>query len=151
MVVDYIITSNVDKAIEHYLNTVFNSESDKTYQETFRALPKETKRMLVYNILKTQAETLRESIKACESTTLPGFGTFKYREGKKRVQVVKDKLAQQYGYLTYADIEDDVIKDKIKDKVNVMKHDVLKAEHIERIKLGRSYANAKVYTQLRKN
>jgi len=150
MVVDYIITSNADKAIEQFKNTKFNLASDREYQKVFLTLPRNIQRILIYNILKTQAEVLRENIKAYRSTTLMGFGTFKYREGKKRAEVMRDKLAQEHGYLTFAEVNDTEIREKIINAINNVKRNVFINEHIERVKTGKSYGNAKVYTSFRK-
>lgn len=149
MVIDFVITSNCDKAIEAYRNMKFQLNSDKAYQKHFLSLSKKEQRELMYNILLVQAETTRENIKACKSTTIAGFGTFKYREGKARAIVFRDKLAQQYGFDAFRDVENEALRTIIINKVDAIKRDVLIDEHIDRIKLGRSYNNAKVYTDFK--
>jgi len=146
MVVDFIITSNCDKAIEAYSKMTFTIKGDIEYQKHFLSLTRKEQREIMYNILATQAETVRENIKAGVSTTINGFGTFKYREGKARATVFRDKVAQQYGYDSFRDVENEVLRTKIINKVDAMKREIFIDEHIERVKLGRSYSNAKVYT-----
>lgn len=146
MVVDFIITSNCDKAIEAYRKMTFQIASDKEYQKFFFTLDKKQQREIMYHMLITQAEVVRANINECKSTTINGFGTFKYREGKRRASVFKDQLANQYGFGKFKDIENEALRTKIINKVNVIKRDVFIKEHIEKVKLGRSYNNAKVYT-----
>lgn len=147
---DYIITSDADKAIEQFKNTVFVSTKDKEYQKMFFTLPKTVQRQLVYNIVRAQAETLDENIKAYRSTTLVGFGTFKYREGKRRAWIMRDRLAQKNGYLTYGEITDKDIYESIGKEVDSIKTKVLIDEHIDKVKSGRSFKEAKVFTSFRK-
>lgn len=146
MVVDFVITSNCDKAIAAYSKMKFTISSDKQYQAHFLSLTRDEQREIMYNILISQAEVVKDNIKACRSTPITGFGTFTYREGKARAIVFKDKLSKQYGFDSFKDIENEALRTKIVNQVDTMKRDIFISEHIERIKLGRSYANAKVYT-----
>ena len=146
MVVDFIITSNCDKAIEAYSKMKFNLSTDKEYQKYFLTLSRKEQREIMYNILIAQAEITRENIKACKSTTITGFGTFKYYEGKARASVYRDKLAIEYGYLSFRDVEDIALRTKIINRVNEIKKENFISEHTDRIKSGRSYSKAKVYT-----
>lgn len=151
MVIDYIITSNCDKAIKQYLETTFCNVSDKEYQAMFRTLTKEEQRQIMYSILRVQAETINENIKACKTISLAGFGTFKYREGKKRATAIRDEHANQYGYAKFRDIENDALRNKIINTVEVIKRDVFIGEHKDKIKNGQSYHSAKVYTSFKRN
>lgn len=146
MSMDYIITSNCDKAIKLYLNAKFTTSSDKEYQQLFATLPHNIQRELMYNILKTQANVIKESIKTCNTITLVGFGTFEYREGKRRADVFRDKLAMDFGYPSFSDVEDNKIRDIIISKVNDIKRNVLLPEQIKKVKEGKLYKVAKAYT-----
>jgi hypothetical protein len=146
MIVDFIITSNCNKAIDAYRKMKFTISSDKQYQAHFLSLTLKEQQEIMYNMLLVQAEVTRDNIKACKSTTIAGFGTFKYREGKARATVFRDKLANQYGFLSFRDVDNEALRTKIINKVNVIKREIFTSEHIERIKLGRSYSNTKVYT-----
>jgi len=146
MIVDFIITSNCDKAIEAYRKMTFTINSDKEYQKHFLSLTRKEQREIMYQILIAQAETVRDNIKAGVSTTINGFGTFKYREGKARANVFRDKVANQFGFDSFRDVDNEALRNKIIGKVDAMKREIFISEHIERVKLGRSYSNAKVYT-----
>jgi hypothetical protein len=151
MILDYIITSNCDKAIKKYLAQSFYTLNDIQYQEYFATLDKIHQRKIMYDIIVAQAQTLKDNIEACKTTTLTGFGTFKYREGKKRAEHFRNELANDYGYDRFKDIENEGLRSKIITKVSSIKRELFITEHIDKIKLGKSYQSAKVYKLNRKS
>lgn len=150
MILDYIITYNCDKAIKKYLSQKFYTVSDIQYQEYFATLDRAHQRKIMYDILVAQAQTLKDNIEACKTTTLTGFGTFKYREGKRRAEHFRNELANDYGYDRFKDIDNEALRNKIINRVATIKREVFVTEHIDKIKLGKSYQSAKVYKLNRK-
>lgn len=141
---DYIITANVDRAINIFIEKRFTLKPDIEYQNKFKALPKLMQRDIMYSILRTQGESILESFNNRKDVTLPSIGTFTYSENSKRKAILRDKLSNDAGYESFRDIQDTEIKQDIAIKANEQIKNTLVQEKIDKTVNGKSYAPAKV-------